>query len=242
MAVDQNGAPVIIEYKRNQNENIITQALWYLSWLKLQKVEFFEMLIFKKLGKEEADKITVDWLNPRIICIAENYNKYDIHVLGEIKARVELFKYRYYENGILNLEPLNNINQTLEKSLKSKPTILAPTINLEEDKSSIKASPNVQAIFEEIQSRTLQFDENIIEKKNTTNTVYRIAKNFLEITPYKDKLRLLLRPVIYIDPLNKIEVVPESYKWSLNRRIYINHLEEVDYAMKLVHQSYQDIL
>ena len=75
LAVDSNGAPVIIEYKRNKNDNVINQGLSYLKWLQAQKVEFFEMLMIKKLGQEIAKKIRVDWSNPRVICIAESYSK-----------------------------------------------------------------------------------------------------------------------------------------------------------------------
>src|SRR3954471_21847845 len=64
LAVDITGAPVIIEYKLSKNENVINQALSYLRWLKAQKVEFFEMLVIKKLGKEIAEKIQIDWNNP----------------------------------------------------------------------------------------------------------------------------------------------------------------------------------
>lgn len=45
LAVDTNGAPVIIEYKRNKNDNVINQALSYLKWLKTQKPGFFEKLM-----------------------------------------------------------------------------------------------------------------------------------------------------------------------------------------------------
>jgi RecB family endonuclease NucS len=34
LAVDNTGAPVIIEYKRNKNDNVINQALSYLKWLR----------------------------------------------------------------------------------------------------------------------------------------------------------------------------------------------------------------
>jgi RecB family endonuclease NucS len=34
LAIDANGAPVIIEYKLNRNENVINQALSYWRWLK----------------------------------------------------------------------------------------------------------------------------------------------------------------------------------------------------------------
>ena len=112
LAVDFNGFPVIIEYKLDENESIITQALSYLHWLKEQKVEFFEMLVIKKLGKEVAGKLKIDWKNPRIICIAKNYNKFDIDAVEMISIQLELFKYHYHENGILSIEPVNTRKQT----------------------------------------------------------------------------------------------------------------------------------
>jgi hypothetical protein len=30
---DENGSPVIFEYKRSVNENVINQGLFYLNWL-----------------------------------------------------------------------------------------------------------------------------------------------------------------------------------------------------------------
>lgn len=78
LAVDFNGAPVIIEYKRNKNDNVINQGLSYLKWLQAQKQEFFEMLILKTLGEGISKKLQIDWKNPRVICIAESYSKFDI--------------------------------------------------------------------------------------------------------------------------------------------------------------------
>ena len=37
LAVDYTGAPVIIEYKRNKNDNVINQGLSYLRWLQAQR-------------------------------------------------------------------------------------------------------------------------------------------------------------------------------------------------------------
>ena len=65
LAVDYNGAPVIIEYKKNRNDNVINQALSYLKWLQAQKEEFFEMLLIKRLGPEVAKTIQVDWQKPQ---------------------------------------------------------------------------------------------------------------------------------------------------------------------------------
>ena len=34
LGLDENGSPLIFEYKRSMNENVINQGLFYLDWLK----------------------------------------------------------------------------------------------------------------------------------------------------------------------------------------------------------------
>jgi hypothetical protein len=38
--IDEDDSPVIIEYKRATNENVINQGLYYLDWLMDHKAEF----------------------------------------------------------------------------------------------------------------------------------------------------------------------------------------------------------
>jgi predicted transport protein len=58
LGLDENGCPVIIEYKRAANENVINQGLFYLDWLMDHRKDF-QWLVLDKLGKPTAD--TVDW-------------------------------------------------------------------------------------------------------------------------------------------------------------------------------------
>ncbi|MCH9000088.1 MAG: DUF91 domain-containing protein, partial [Proteobacteria bacterium] len=70
LGIDENGFPVIIEYKRAANENVINQGLFYLDWLMNHKRDF-EWLVLEKFGKEPADN--VDWSAPRLICISAEF-------------------------------------------------------------------------------------------------------------------------------------------------------------------------
>ena len=40
IGIDENNCPVIVEYKRSSNENIINQGLFYLDWLLDHKDAF----------------------------------------------------------------------------------------------------------------------------------------------------------------------------------------------------------
>ena len=71
LGLDENGCPVIIEYKRATNVNVINQGLFYLDWLVTHRGDF-EMLVLKAFGQEEAQ--SVEWTSPRLICIAGDFS------------------------------------------------------------------------------------------------------------------------------------------------------------------------
>jgi predicted transport protein len=241
LAVDDSGCPVIIEYKLSKNENVINQALSYLKWLKAQKVEFFEMLVIKKLGNKFSEKVRKNWTNPIVICIAETYNKFDLDTVEVIPIHIELFKYRYYENGILSLEPLNNI-----KTIQIKDTVKVkksePDISDKIKKLLSVGQLPFQSIANEIRSRIMLLDENIEERPTSYYIGYRLSKNFAEIHIGKTQVSVYLRPLEYEDPLNKVEKIPDSYKWTINRKMYVNTAEDIDYVMQFIEQSYKDVL
>lgn len=104
IGIDENNSPVIFEYKRSQNENVINQGLFYLDWLLDHKADF-QLLVNKKLGVEVANNI--DWSVPCVICIAHDFTKYDIHAINQMQRNIKLVKYRKYDNGLILFEHLN---------------------------------------------------------------------------------------------------------------------------------------
>ena len=55
LGIDENGFPVIIEYKRSANENVINQGLFYLDWLMDHRRDF-EWLVLDKFDEAMAKK------------------------------------------------------------------------------------------------------------------------------------------------------------------------------------------
>lgn len=239
LAVDYNGSPVIIEYKRNKNDNVINQGLSYLRWLQAQKKEFFEMIVIKKLGEKLAKDLPIDWKNPRVICIAESYNKFDIDTVEVVPMRIELFKYRYYNDGIFSLEPLGISEQT---SKSSPGQTVKEVVDTSVDKHRKKANDSIRSIFDQLRERIFGLDENIKEKALNMYVGYRVTKNFAEVTIQKNQIKIHMRPVDYDDPKNLVEKIPEGYNWTLNRRVYLKDENDLDYVFGLVEQSYKDVL
>ncbi|WP_405976812.1 transporter [Streptomyces sp. NBC_00988] len=101
LGLDESGNPVIVEYKRSNGKAVITQALSYLSWLRDHRHEF-ESLVKERLGDEAAG--SVDWSNPRLVCIAGDFTSHDTNALEEIGRRIDLVSYRDFGGGLLALQ------------------------------------------------------------------------------------------------------------------------------------------
>ncbi|MFJ7407589.1 MULTISPECIES: DUF5655 domain-containing protein [unclassified Lysinibacillus] len=104
LGIDENHSPVIIEYKRSMNENVMNQGLYYLDWLLDHKAEF-QLLVLNKFGQDFANKI--DWSSPRLLCIAGSFTKYDEHAVQQINRNIELYQYKHYDEGFLMLDLVN---------------------------------------------------------------------------------------------------------------------------------------
>ena len=108
LGLDENHVPVIIEYKRAINENVINQGLYYLDWLLDHKAEF-KLLVMDQLGSDEAQAI--DWRFSRLLCIAADFTRYDQYAVQQINRNIELIRYRRYGNDLLLLEMVNTVKE-----------------------------------------------------------------------------------------------------------------------------------
>lgn len=104
LGIDKKYNPVIFKYQRSINDNVIKQGLLCLDWLMDHK-ETFELLVTKKFGKEISKKI--EWLGTRLLCIADDFSKYDQYVVKQLNRNIELIKYNAVEEDIILFELVN---------------------------------------------------------------------------------------------------------------------------------------
>lgn len=244
LAVDNDGAPVIIEYKRNKNDSVINQSLSYLKWLKTQKKGFFEKLMIDNLGDQTAGRIRLDWSNPRVVCIAESYSKFDIDTAEVVPLRIELMRYRYYEDGVFALEPINLPQDEDSVALISKTNIEVTPVGAHLSIEGLlnKGVPATRHLFEQLREKVRAMDEAIVEKATSLYVAYRLSNNFAEVYIGKSQLKIHLRPIDYEDPRGIVEKVPEGYNWTMDRRVYLKNSDDLDYVVGLIEQSYRNVL
>ncbi|MGV9428022.1 DUF5655 domain-containing protein [Streptomyces sp. NPDC003656] len=100
LGLDENGIPVVIEYKKGSDSGVLSQAVSYLSWLESAHHEF-EALVRKVLGAQAAE--TIDWRRPRMVCIAASFSHHDRVAVQRLPERIDLVRYRIFEGGLLSL-------------------------------------------------------------------------------------------------------------------------------------------
>lgn len=186
LGLDENGCPVIVEYKRHSNENVINQGLFYLDWLLDHKADF-RLLVMDKLGKEEADKI--EWSGTRLLCIAADFTRYDEHAVAQINRNIELIRYKLFGDDLLLLELVNgasaaSVTSSGDESLvgEGKPakSPAASTLAMKTHADQLaSASPELLALFEQTRSFILAQGDDIIEKPLKLYVAFRRLKNFV---------------------------------------------------------------
>ncbi|MER7026214.1 MULTISPECIES: DUF5655 domain-containing protein [Streptomyces] len=106
LGVDENGSPVVIEYKLGRDAGVINQGLYYLAWLMRHR-SVFEGLVSDRIGASAAAHIL--WTAPRLICIAGDYTRYDAHAVREHRHSIDLVRYRYFGGEHIGLETVASV-------------------------------------------------------------------------------------------------------------------------------------
>lgn len=239
LGLDEDGSPVIIEYKLASNENVINQGLFYLDWLMDHRGDF-EVAARAALGDVE-----VVWTAPRLILLAGGFSRYDQYAVNRIDDRIELWTYTFYEGGILGVDLLSSeeVPQAKTKSPssplppadKTKPS--RPTYDLQHHLP--KMSETTQALFELLRDQIMGLGDDVTERFMNQYIGYRRLKNFCEVVGLRSKLNLFIDGPV-IDSQGIGDDVSGIGHWGTgNLRVNVATEDDVERAFPLIEQAYQ---
>tara|TARA_R110001599_G_C12276626_1_gene662554 strand:- start:19164 stop:20129 length:966 start_codon:yes stop_codon:yes gene_type:complete len=258
LGLDENGCPVIIEYKRSKNENVINQGLFYLDWLLDHQAEF-QLLVMKQLGNEQAE--TIEWSGTRLICIAADFNKYDEHAVQQINRNIELMRYRYFGDDFLLIELVNvqsATHQNKAQALTQQAAVnlsTAPTIKTANSKRNgvdksqadrlADAPPELVTLFNELCDFIEQLGDEVQRKDLKLYTAFKRIKNFVSIiimTSKKDpKLQVYLKlPGDMAEENDFSRDVTGIGHWGTgNFEVNVRTVADLEKTKELIVQSYE---
>lgn len=247
LGLDESNRPVVIEYKKTKEKGQFVQANRYMTWIK-QNPDSFELLARKNIKKINGK---IDFVNPRIICFAQEYSIDDKCLALSLGA--ELWKYRYYQNDSLVIsreeEPEQLINTknkdfTIEK-IKREPRV-AKTI----EQHLHGASKELRDLFSLIDSEIRNISSEV--EKYTTNAeiIYKTSRNFacLTIQNKNNCLKFLLRTTNdnITDDKKLTKLIPKTHGYgNITRQLYVSPKAvksdkySIDDIMNLINQSYE---
>ncbi len=239
LGVDENGCPVIIEYKRAINQNVINQGLFYLDWLMDHRGEF-ELLVLKKHGKEVSEKI--EWSSPRLICIAGDYKKYDLHAVSQINRNIELMRYCHYGDDLLMLDLVNSVSTDpikMERNGNGKKTEYKTVSDYIES-----ADTELTDRYEALKELLLSFGDDVQCKTLKYYVAFKRIKNFACVEVHTQTRNLMLYVKVDPDSITLEEgftrdVRNVGHYGTGGLEITIRTMEDIEKAKLLLEKSYE---
>ncbi len=242
LGIDENSCPTIIEYKRTSNANVINQGLFYLDWLMDHKAEF-EQLVQKQFGQEAASKI--DWSAPRLLCIAEDFTRYDIHAIQQINRNIELVRYVSFGDDLLLLDLVNVVSADPMDVDNGDDKGKKPKEYTTQEEHLAKASSQLKKLYEAVRDHMTDLGDDVQERFLKWYIAFKRLKNFATIQLQTRNNNLLMWL-----PLNP-EDIPLEEGFSRDVRgvghhgtgdleLTIRSLEDLNKAKPLIQKSFEE--
>jgi predicted transport protein len=200
LGIDENNCPVVIEYKRSSNENVINQGLFYLEWLVGHRKDF-EWLVLEKLGAEAAK--SVDWSGPRLICIAGDFSKYDDKAVKIMNRNIALIRYRKFDGEMLLLEQLTAtsakpiIQQSAPNQTPAGPAKLRYKYKTVTDQIA-ESSKEMGDLYHSVTDYLTALGDDVQVKTTEYYIAFRRLKNFASLELRNQSKKLLV--YVKVDP------------------------------------------
>jgi predicted transport protein len=251
LALSEDNNPVIIEYKKVASSELVNQSLYYLSWIKDHRGDF-QIAVNKKLGKN----IEIDWNDIRVICIAPEYKKFDLHAVRMMGANIELWQYKLYNTNTLYLEEIFRKSTALmspSSEIKNKNPIMVEagkkaaqtrqtgTYSFEEHLGN--CDEKAKKLLQDLRDFILSIDETVEEAPKKFYIAYKVSQNFVCIEIRKGKLLLFLKvePKEIKMPENARDVSEIGHYGTGDLEITINNLEEMETSKEFIKKAFENI-
>jgi predicted transport protein len=253
LALSEDNNPVIIEYKKVASSDLINQSLYYLHWIRDHKGDF-QVAVNKQFGKD----VEVDWSDIRVICLAPEYKKYDLHAVQVMGANIELWQYKIYTNGILSIEEVYKRSSSathseteaigeknpvmVEAGRKAALTRKTGVYTLEQHTEYLP--PSILELFNSIRDHIIAIDGSIEESPKKTYVAYKTSQNFVCIQNYRKKITLYLK--LNPDDFNPLpnytrDVRNIGHFGTGDLELNIADLQQFDETKYLITEAYKNI-
>lgn len=202
------------------------------------------------LCRKASNNREIDWSSPRLICVAENYNKFDLDTVEILPIKIELLRYTVYRPSLLYIDKESQLpihigtSKIFAKSKREKEgrSRLQKEYSIEGHLS--KTSEATKQIFLNLRERIRGLDDSIVEEPKAMYIAYKLATNFVDVVIQRDSLKIFLNV-----PSGKLNdqfglardltrPKPIGHWGNGDYEANIKKQDDIDKAFELVKQSY----
>jgi len=240
---------VIIEYKKGTNYSVIDQGYTYLSTLLNNKSDF--ILEYNETLGGSLKRDDIDWSQSRVIFISPKFSEYQKTSINFKNLPFELWEVTRFKNNLLGLTKIDtnsdvDITSTVDKdnSKSIVKVVSKEIITYDENYHFNKNKTRPQQIIDlyyEFKDRVLSLGDNIEMNIGKIWMGFKQNRIFCDVVIYNEGV------VVYInmkkgelnDYLKKCQDVSDKGHWGNGDfKIVIKSVDDIDYVMSLVKQSY----
>lgn len=249
LALSEDNNPVIVEYKKVESSELINQSLFYLSWIHDHRGDF-QIAVQKTLGND----IEIDWSDVRVICIAPNYRKYDLHAVQVMGANLELWTFRLFKNDMIYFEEvfhkaLSTSSDTVDKDpvmvaagKKAAQTRQTGSYSYEEH---TEGKPNaIVELAQTFREYVMGLDPAMEEAAKKFYVAYKISQNIacMEIQKQRLLLYVKLDPTM-VEPLPAFarDVREIGHYGTGDLELSIRSAKDFEASKQLIELAYQSV-
>ncbi|MEU1893914.1 DUF5655 domain-containing protein [Streptomyces pristinaespiralis] len=231
LGLDENGSPVIVEYKRGIDSGVINQGLFYLSWLMDHRAEF-EHLVRDRLGVTAAAQVL--WSGPRLICVAGDFTRYDVHAVREHRRSIDLVRYRLFGSDLFGLETVASVSGRSPVTRRVRRQVTGP--------GGGGHSTSLVELAQAVDESLLGLGEGVNYVQRKMYRAYQRLRNFACVCPpQRTKLLVYLK----VDP-KQVDLVPGftrdvtglGHHGTGDLEVQLRTLRDVERAQDLFRMSY----
>ncbi|MDO8264826.1 MAG: type I restriction enzyme HsdR N-terminal domain-containing protein [Candidatus Parcubacteria bacterium] len=235
---------VIIEYKKDRNFSIIDQGFSYLSAMLRNKAEFV-LELNRKLGKS-FDKDDIDWEQSRLIFISPEFTNHQKNAINFNDLPFSLYEVKYYENGIVEYDPIKPFRTTESIQTFTKDKIIH---DVSKEVKVYTVDDLIKPNWKITESLLSEFEKQLLISQNETKINYtqkyiaylsKYKRNYVEIVPQRKGLKIYYRfPFNRVKSSLKIEDCSKVGHWT-NGISFINlsEIEQIPEAVKIAKDSF----
>ncbi|KUJ68678.1 transporter [Streptomyces albus subsp. albus] len=231
LGLDENGSPVIVEYKRGVDAGVINQGLFYLSWLVDHRAEF-EHLVRDRLGVTAASQVL--WSGPRLICVAGDFTRYDVHAVREHRRSIDLVRYRLFGGDLLGLETVASVSGGMPVARRARRQAVAPAANVQ--------GASIMELASAVDEALLGLGDGVNRVERKTYRAYQRLRNFACVCPpQRSKLLVYLKvdpKEIYLVPGFTRDVSGLGHHGTGDLEVQLRTPKDVERAQDLFRASY----